>query len=126
MATNRWLGVLADRDFRLFFIGRATSFIGTGMIPVALSFAVLGRGGTTSQVGWVLSADVFPLAVFLLVAGVLADRINRRAVMLGADLLRCGAQAGLAAWLLTGRPPLGDSSSLSSRSASARPSSLRQ
>jgi MFS family permease len=103
---NRWFGVLAHRDFRLYFIGRLTSFIGTGMIPVALSFAVLGRGGSTSDVGFVLSADVFPLALFLLVAGVLADRINRRAVMLGADLLRFGAQGGLAYWLLTGRPPL--------------------
>src|ERR1700686_2812203 len=80
--TNRWLGVLAPRDFRLYFIGRATSFIGTGMLPVALSFAILGRGGSTSEVGWVLSADVFPLALFLLVAGVIADRVNRRAVML--------------------------------------------
>ena len=104
--SNHWLGVLAHRDFRLYFIGRATSFIGTGMIPVALSFAILGRGGSTSEVGWVLSADVFPLALFLLVAGVIADRINRRALMLGADLLRCFAQAGLAYWLLTGRPPL--------------------
>ena len=106
MPAQPWLGVLAHRDFRLYFIGRATSFIGTGMLPVALSFAVLERGGTTSQVGWVLSADVFPLAVFLLVAGVVADRLNRRALMLSADLLRCGAQAGLASWLLLGRPPL--------------------
>ncbi len=106
MHSNRWLGVLSHRDFRLYFIGRATSFIGTGMIPVALSFAILGRGGSTSDVGLVLSADVFPLALFLLVAGVIADRLNRRAVMLGADLLRCGAQAGLAYWLLAGRPPL--------------------
>lgn len=103
---HRWFGVLAHRDFRLYFIGRATSFIGTGMIPVALSFAVLGRGGSTSEVGWVLSADVFPLALFLLVAGVLADRINRRAVMLSADLLRFVAQGILAGWLLSGRPPL--------------------
>ena len=106
MHSNRWLGVLSHRDFRLYFIGRATSFIGTGMIPVALSFAILGRGGSTSDVGLVLSADVFPLALFLLVAGVIADRLNRRAMMLGSDLLRCGAQAGLAYWLLTGRPPL--------------------
>ena len=104
--SNRWLGVLSHRDFRLYFIGRATSFIGSGMIPVALSFAILGRGGSTSDVGLVLSADVAPLAIFLLLAGVLADRTNRRAVMLGADLLRCVAQGGLAFWVLTGHPPL--------------------
>lgn len=106
MPAHPWLGALAHRDFRLYFIGRATSFIGTGMLPVALSFAVLERGGSTSQVGWVLSADVFPLALFLLVAGVVADRLNRRAVMLSADLLRCCAQAALASWILLGRPPL--------------------
>lgn len=106
VVANRWLGVLSHRDFRLYFIGRATSFIGSGMIPVALSFAILGRGGSTSDVGVVLAADVAPLAIFLLLAGVLADRTNRRAVMLSADLLRCGAQAGLAFWLLTGHPPL--------------------
>ncbi|MGH9046360.1 MAG: MFS transporter [Acidimicrobiales bacterium] len=106
MPQNRWLGVLAHRDFRLYFVGRATSFIGTGMLPVALTFAILGRGGSTSEVGWVLSAEVFPLALFLLVAGVIADRVNRRAVMLSSDLLRCFAQTGLAYWLLTGRPPL--------------------
>jgi len=105
-SVHRWFGVLAHRDFRLYFIGRATSLIGTGMIPVALSFAILGRGGSTSEVGWVLSADVLPLALFLLVAGVLADRINRRAVMLGADLLRCAAQGVLGGWLLLGHPPL--------------------
>jgi MFS family permease len=76
------------------------------MIPVALSFAILGRGGSTTDVGLVLSADVFPLAIFLLLAGALADRTNRRAVMLSADVLRCGAQAGLGVWLLTGHPPL--------------------
>lgn len=103
---NRWLGVLSHRDFRLYVIGRAASLVGTGMIPVALSFAVLERGGSTSEVGWVLSAEVFPLALFLLVAGVIADRLNRRAVMLSADLLCCGAQGILAGWLLTGRPPL--------------------
>jgi MFS family permease len=106
VVSNRWLGVLSHRDFRLYFIGRATSFIGSGMIPVALSFAILGRGGSTSDVGVVLAADVAPLAIFLLLAGVLADRTNRRAVMLSADMLRCGAQAGLAFWLLTGHPPL--------------------
>jgi MFS family permease len=103
---NRWLGVLSHRDFRLYVIGRAASLIGTGMIPVALSFAILERGGSTSEVGWVLSAEVFPLALFLLVAGVVADRLNRRAVMLSADLLCWAAQGILAGWLLTGHPPL--------------------
>jgi MFS family permease len=104
--TDRWLGPLSSRDFRLFLAGRLTSFIGTGMLPVALAFAVLGRHGSTSEVGYVLGAETLPLVLFLLVGGAAADRLNRRVVMLGADVLRALAQGVLAAWILVGHPPL--------------------
>jgi hypothetical protein len=81
------------------------SWIGTGMVPVALSFAVLDRGGNANHVGWVLAAETLPLVVFLLPAGVFADRTNRRALMLSADVLRAGAQATLGGWVLAGHPP---------------------
>ncbi|HXQ90077.1 MAG TPA: MFS transporter [Acidimicrobiales bacterium] len=100
------LGPLCSRDFRLFLVGRLTSFVGTGMLPVALAFAVLGRHGSTSEVGYVLGADTLPLVLFLLVGGAAADRWNRRVVMLGADVLRAMAQGVLAAWILVGHPPL--------------------
>ena len=103
---QRWLGALGERDFRLYFIGRMTSFVGTGMLPVALSFAVLGRGGSVGDVGLVLGAETLPLVLFLLVGGVVADRANRRAVMVTADAARAAAQGVLAAWIVVGHPPL--------------------
>ena len=106
MRAHRWIGVLGQRDFRLYFIGRLTSWIGTGMLPVALSFAVLERGGSTTQVGLVLGVDVLPMVLLLLIGGVVADRVNRRLVMLSSDLLRGAAQGALAAWILVGHPPL--------------------
>ncbi|MGH7735594.1 MAG: MFS transporter, partial [Gemmatimonadales bacterium] len=106
MRLHRWFGALSERDFRRYFVGQAASVVGTGMLPVALSFAVLARGGSVGQVGLVLSAETLPLALFLLVGGVVADRLNRRAVMLVSDVLRAAAQAVLAGWLLAGRPPL--------------------
>jgi MFS family permease len=104
--TDRRPGPLSSRDFRLFLAGRMTSFVGTGMLPVALAFAVLGRRGSTSEVGYVLGAETLPLVLFLLVGGAAADRLNRRVVMLGADVLRAFAQGVLAAWILLGHPPL--------------------
>jgi MFS family permease len=101
-----WLGALHERDFAILLFGRLISWVGTGMVPVALSFAILDRGGNASQVGWVLAAETIPLIVFLLGAGVVADRTNRRLLMLSADLLRAGAQSVLAAWVLLGHPPL--------------------
>jgi hypothetical protein len=46
------------------------------------------------------------MIAFALGGGAVADRLGRRPVMLAADLVRCAAQGGLAAALLTGCPPL--------------------
>jgi MFS family permease len=106
MRSGRRVEVLAERDFRLYFFGQLTSFIGTGMLPVALSFAVLARGGSAGEVGLVLGASTLPLVLLLLVGGVVADRYDRRMVMVAADALRAVAQGVLAVWILVGQPPL--------------------
>ena len=98
--------VLRDRDFARFFAGYATSLLGTSMSALAVSFAVLDGGGTASDLGVVLAAGIVPQVLFMLGGGVLADRIGRRPVMLGADAARCAAQAALAGAVLAGRPAL--------------------
>jgi MFS family permease len=101
------LGALRERNFRLYFMGQLTSAVGTGMTPVALSFAVLALPhGSASDVGAVLAAETVPLVIFLLLGGVAGDRLGRRRVMLGADVVRASAQTGLGAWILFGHPPL--------------------
>ncbi len=98
--------VLRDRDFARFFAGYATSLLGTSMSALAVSFAVLDYGGTASDLGVVLAAGIVPQVLFMLGGGVIADRLGRRPVMLGADAARCGAQAALAGAVLAGRPAL--------------------
>jgi predicted MFS family arabinose efflux permease len=95
------LGALRERDFRLLFVGQATSWLGTGMVGVALAFAVLDVTHSASDLGIVLAARALPNVVFLLAGGVFADRLPRRAVMIAADLVRLGSQ-GLLAGLLIG------------------------
>jgi MFS family permease len=53
-----------------------------------------------------MAARILPQVVLVLGGGVLADRLGRRPVMIGSDVLRCGAQAVLAAALLAGRPAI--------------------
>ena len=101
-----WLGVLGERDFRLFFTGYLVSLVGGEMVPVAVVFAILDQGGSATEVGFVLAAQTVPLAVLLLVGGVVADRLPRRALMIGADVVRAASQGTLAALLLLGRPVL--------------------
>src|SRR5919202_6942705 len=101
MKLPRRLEALRERNFRRFFIGHATSLLGTGMVGVALSFAVLDLTGSVSDLGLVLAAQTVPLVAFLLVGGVAADRWSRRGVMLVADAARLVTQAVLAALLIT-------------------------
>ncbi len=104
--SRRRLAVLRDRNFARFFAGYATSLLGTSMSSLAVSFAVLDDGGTTGDLGVVLAAGIVPQVLFMLGGGVIADRLGRRPVMLGADAARCGAQAALAGAVLAGRPAL--------------------
>jgi predicted MFS family arabinose efflux permease len=106
MTFDSWVGALRERNFRLYFIGQLTSWIGTGMTMVALAFAVFRSERSATALGIVLMADTIPLALFILVGGVIADRIGRRRVMLSSDVLRGVAQASLGVWVLTAQPPL--------------------
>ncbi|HUZ82194.1 MAG TPA: MFS transporter [Gaiellaceae bacterium] len=92
---------MRERQFRLFFIGQLISLLGDSFTGIALAFAVLDLTGSATDLGYVFAAKAVPLVAFLLVGGVFADRLPRRAVMLTADVARMGAQGGVAALILT-------------------------
>lgn len=70
---------------------------------VAIVFAVLRIGGTATDIGIVVGVQTVCKMIFILIGGVWADRLPRQFVMLSADLIRGGVQAGLAVLLLTGQ-----------------------
>jgi MFS family permease len=76
------------------------------MASIAIIFAVLNTGGSASDLGYVMAAGIVPQILLMLSGGVFADRIGRRPVMLGADIVRFGAQGALAATLFAGKPPI--------------------
>ncbi|WP_328956265.1 MFS transporter [Kitasatospora purpeofusca] len=98
--------VLGERDFRWFFVGYATSLVGSSMAPVAVAFAVLDGGGGGTELGWVMAARILPIVLVMLFGGVVADRLGSRWVMLAADVLRCAVQGVFAVLLLTGHAQL--------------------
>jgi MFS family permease len=95
------LGALEEREFRLLWLGQATSALGSSLVPVALAFAVLELTGSASALGLVLASALVSRVAFLLLGGVVADRRPRQTVMLAADLLRTGSQAVVAVLLVT-------------------------
>ena len=98
----RQLGPLRERNFRLLWIGRSASQLGDLLSFVALTFAVLGLHGSGTDLGLVIASYSLPSMLFLLVGGVWADRLPRRAVMIAADLVRGVAQSVLAVAVLSG------------------------
>ncbi|MFF5095868.1 MULTISPECIES: MFS transporter [Actinosynnema] len=80
----------------------ATSLAGSAMAPVALAFAVLDSGGSATDLGIVAACGVVAVVGCLLGGGVAADRLPRRVVLVGADVV-CGvAQVVFAVLVLTG------------------------
>ena len=96
------LSLLRRRNFGLLFFSRCVSFLGNAMAPVALAFAVLRLTGSASALGIVLAARMVPNVAFLVVGGVIADRLPRSAVLVGSNAIGGAAQAAAAALLLSG------------------------
>jgi hypothetical protein len=82
-----------ETQFRLLFAGQVLSLVGDKVMAVALPFAVLEAGGSISAVGLVVAAQLVPFLVFALVGGVIADRGDRRRVLVASDVARLVVQA---------------------------------
>jgi len=92
---------LRDRDFRLLFAGRAISYVGTYLAPIAVAFAVLDLGGSATEVGLSFAAWTISQVAMLLVGGVLGDRLPRRLVMIGSDVASTTVRATMGVLLVT-------------------------
>jgi MFS family permease len=107
MRAGELFGALRERQFRLLWVGQATSTLGDGLVPVALSFAVIQTlNGSATDLGLVLAAHMLPLVLFVLAGGVWADRLPRQMVMLVSDVIRGAVQATMAILLLSGSAEL--------------------
>lgn len=96
-----------DRQFVLLASARTISVLGNGFARVALAFAVLSLPGAgPGRLSLVLACQALPQLVFILIGGVIADRMSRSRLMAVADVVGAGAYAGLAALVLTSHAPL--------------------
>src|SRR5215210_5188513 len=86
--------LLRNVRFLRLWIGQGTSFVGDAVSMVALVVLVVQVTGTASAVGGALIARLLPTIASPL-AGVLADRVDRRAVLVTSDLARAVLVLGL-------------------------------
>jgi MFS family permease len=91
-----------ERQFRLLFLGQALSVIGDRMTQVVLPFAVLSIGGSVADVGLVAAAGFLPFIVLGIIGGVIADRVERRRILIASDAVRLASQAAAGVLLVSG------------------------
>lgn len=93
---------LRNRDFALLWSGLTVSLLGDGIYIVAVAWQTYELSNTPTALSVVGAAWTLPTVLFLLVGGVLSDRVDRRHLMIGADLLRTVAIGAIAVLSLTG------------------------
>jgi predicted MFS family arabinose efflux permease len=83
-----FLKAFAFRNFRLLWIGAFLSSIGTWTQDVALAWLIHTRIGDPFYLGLRAFAADAPLIAFMLVGGAVADRVDRRRILLASNLLQ--------------------------------------
>jgi MFS family permease len=74
---------------------------GNAVAPIALAFAVLDLTGSALDLGIVVGGRSITTIVFILIGGVVADRLPRSVVMVASSTLAAASQAAVAALVLT-------------------------
>jgi len=94
-----------NREFLLLWSGQAVSALGSQISLVAYPLLVLALTGSPAKAGVVGFARNLPVALLALPAGVLADRLNRKHLMVACDGIRALALASVPVALAAGRVP---------------------
>ncbi|MGI8760459.1 MAG: MFS transporter [Jatrophihabitantaceae bacterium] len=89
-------GVLRIREFGLLWVADAQSLLGDQLARVALSVLVYDRTGSGLATASVYALSFLPALLGSLLLGPLADRLPRRALLVGGDLIRAALLAVMA------------------------------
>lgn len=90
------------RDFRIMWLGACTSSIGTWMQSTAQSWLIYDLSNDVRYLGWDRFLGEIPIVLLSLFGGVLADRVNRRYILLASQLLQMTCATVLTILLMTG------------------------
>ena len=113
-AVRRLRGVAVDttalresRDYRVLVIGGLISGIGTQVTLVALPFQIYVLTSSSFLVGLLGLVELVPLVVVALLGGTLADRMDRRRLLLISQVVQAGTSLCLVIGAAAGSPPVG-------------------
>ena len=86
-APMSFLRALRIRSFALLWAGQTISRLGDSLYRIALSWWILEKTGSAAALGLLAVFSLVPMLLFLLVGGVVVDRLPRFRIMLTSDLV---------------------------------------
>ena len=106
-AVNRTFGSLRVRNYRLFLTGQAVSMSGTWMQTIAVGWLVLQLTGSGTAVGITLGLQFLPMLLFGMWGGVLADRFDKRRLLMVTQSVLSVSAFSLWVFVATGTASVG-------------------
>lgn len=85
MKQNKNTKTIWSKDFTLVVIGQIISLFGNAILRFALPLYLLRETGSAALFGMVTACSFLPMIVLSFLGGVLADRVNKRDIMVGLD-----------------------------------------
>ncbi|MDF2626700.1 MAG: multidrug resistance protein [Symbiobacteriaceae bacterium] len=101
------MGLMRNRSFLLVFTGMAVSLLGDALYALTLPLWVLDATGSAGAVALLNGLGSVTSLLLAPLAGTIADRTDRRHIMIAADLVRALAVGAAAIFMLTGRASFG-------------------
>jgi MFS family permease len=80
--------IFRSSEFRRYYAGQALSYLGDGLRTLVIPLLVFRLTGSAVSLGLTFALELLPFAVFSLLGGSLADRLDRRMLMLVSDAVR--------------------------------------
>jgi MFS family permease len=96
--TRRTFSSLSNANYRKYFFGQTTSLVGTWMQSTAQSWLVLTLTHSATDIGLVVALQTLPVLLFGPYGGVIADRVDKRRLMIVLQMFM-GIQAAVLAVL---------------------------
>ena len=97
---------LRQRNFRLFFFGQLVSQVGTWLTMIALTLLVLSLTHSGVAIGVLVACQFLPILLFGAYGGLVADRSDKRRLLVITQTLEMGQSVLLAALAFMPHPPV--------------------
>ena len=89
-------GIFASRAFRQYFAGQSLSMLGDGLRTLAVPLLAFHLTHSALSTGTAFICEIVPFSLFSLVGGSLADRVDRKSLMIASDAIRFLVMAAFA------------------------------